>query len=223
MNKILTLIVDDHPIITEAFENSLKSVESETDFIFEITTTNSLSDALRAVNAWKDKTQAIIVFIDIQMPPEVDVKLFSGEDLGIEVRKILPDAKIIICTAQSNNYRLSSIIKNIDPEGFLVKSDLNAHLLKTSIQRVIANPPVYSARILKLLRKQMVNDFNLDKIDRQILFELSLGTNTKDLPKIIHLSLTAVERRKRLLKETFNVKDSKDSTLIKEARNKGFI
>jgi DNA-binding NarL/FixJ family response regulator len=223
LNKILTLIVDDHPIITEAFENSLKSVESETDFIFEITTTNSLSDALRAVNAWKDKTQAIIVFIDIQMPPEVDVKLFSGEDLGIEVRKILPDAKIIICTAQSNNYRLSSIIKNIDPEGFLVKSDLNAHLLKTSIQRVIANPPVYSARILKLLRKQMVNDFNLDKIDRQILFELSLGTNTKDLPKIIHLSLTAVERRKRLLKETFNVKDSKDSTLIKEARNKGFI
>ena len=69
----------------------------------------------------------------------------------------------------------------------------------------------------------MIHDLNVDKIDRQIFYELSLGTRTKDLPEVVPLSIAGVEKRKRLLKEKFDVEEQGDKALIIKAREMGFI
>ena len=60
-------------------------------------------------------------------------------------------------------------------------------------------------------------------IDRKILYELSQGTKMNELPNVLPLSIAALERRKRILKDVFNVSGKGDRDLLKLAQNKGFI
>ncbi len=45
----------------------------------------------------------------------------------------------------------------------------------------------------------------------------------KDLPELVHLSITAIEKRKRQIKQMFGVTSPDDKDLILIARDKGFI
>jgi hypothetical protein len=74
-----------------------------------------------------------------------------------------------------------------------------------------------------LFRKQSSSDYKLDKIDRQLLYEMSIGTKMKDLPSIIPMSMTGLEKRKKQLKVLFEVKENDDRELILKAKEKGFI
>jgi hypothetical protein len=76
---------------------------------------------------------------------------------------------------------------------------------------------------MKLLRSEISNDYLIDDIDRKIIHELSIGTRMKDLPNSVPLSITAIERRKRQIKQLFGVNSADDKDLILMARDKGFI
>ncbi|MHA7943602.1 hypothetical protein ACJOV8_011070 [Formosa sp. 3Alg 14/1] len=45
----------------------------------------------------------------------------------------------------------------------------------------------------------------------------------KDIPEIVHLTLSCIERRKRLLRDIFNTKQKDDKSLIEKAKMSGFI
>ena len=73
------------------------------------------------------------------------------------------------------------------------------------------------------MRKHITNHDNVDAINRKLIYQLSIGTKTKDLPNFIPLSLPGIERRKRLLKSMFDIEGRSDKTLIKVAKEKGFL
>ena len=52
---------------------------------------------------------------------------------------------------------------------------------------------------------------------------MSIGTKMKSLPNIIPMSMAGLEKRKKHLKEIFDVKDNDDRELILKAKEKGFI
>lgn len=164
-----------------------------------------------------------LVFLDISLPPTKDGKMISGEELGVRLRQTFPEVKIIVSTSHNKNIRLNSIFKSLDPEGFLIKNDLTSEVLVEAINAIMTDPPYYSKTVLKFLRKTSTNDFVLDKVDRQLLCEISRGTKMKELPDILMLSIAAVERRKRILKEVFNVEAKGDRDLIQAAEDAGFI
>ncbi|MDB9954592.1 DNA-binding response regulator [Flavobacteriaceae bacterium] len=161
--------------------------------------------------------------MDIKLPPSRDGKILSGEDLGLLIREMLPNSRIIISTTFNNNFRVHSILKNINPEGLLIKNDITPLELLETIRIVVNDPPYYSKTVIKLLRDQVLNDFILDEYDRKILYELSIGTRMKDLPNLLPLSIASIEKRKRNLKRMFNVKKMDDRQLMISAREKGFI
>ncbi|MFL0087526.1 DNA-binding response regulator, partial [Tenacibaculum maritimum] len=66
-------------------------------------------------------------------------------------------------------------------------------------------------------------DYIIDDLDRKILYELSIGTKMKNLPDVVPLSITAIERRKREIKKMFSISSLDDRDLILTAREKGFI
>ena len=117
-----------------------------------------------------------IVFLDISLPPSKGRKILSGEDLGLKLNEVLPEAKVIVSTTFNDNYRIHSIFKNINPDGFLIKNDITPKELILAIEEVLTDPPYYSKTVMKLLRKQVSSDLLLDHIDRKILYELSVGT-----------------------------------------------
>ncbi|OUS00795.1 response regulator [Flavobacteriales bacterium 33_180_T64] len=223
--KYSVLIIDDHPLITEAYKTAFNYYSKQNESIlFLIQTAQDCDSAFQLINEFYTKKKSLdIVFLDIKLPPSKDGNILSGEDLGLKINKLLPDTKIIVSTTFNDNYRVHSIFKSIDPDGFLIKNDITPKELIETIHTIINDPPYYSKTVIKLLRKQVANDFLLDNIDRKILHELSIGTRMKDLPDILPLSIAGIEKRKRHLKYVFNVKSTDDKELLLMAKKTGFI
>ncbi len=227
MNKITytALIIDDHPLISEAYKSAFNYIDQQNENIsFEISVAHNCDTAYSYIKEYAEISKKIdIIFLDMRLPASKDGKILSGEDLGLKINKMLPEAKIIVSTTFNDNYRVHSILKNINPDGFLVKNDITPQGLVTAIQEVLNDPPYYSKTIMKLLRSEISNDYLIDDIDRKIIHELSIGTRMKDLPNSVPLSITAIERRKRQIKQLFGVNSADDKDLILMARDKGFI
>ena len=223
--KTSVLIIDDHPLICDAYVNALHFIEKENSEIsFKITLTHNCDDAIAKI---KESSKRVLkyelIFLDIKLPPSKDKKILSGEDLGLEIKKLLPDSKIIVSTTYNDNYRIYSLMKNLNPDGLLIKNDITASELVNAINLVLTSPPYYSSSVSQTIRNEMLNDLLLDKIDRRLLYELSIGTKTKDLPMTLPLSIAGVEKRKRNLKNIFDVFGLEDKDLISKAKEKGFI
>ena len=222
MNTISVLIIEDHPLIANAYKLALNKVSDLRNFQFEIKEVSTIDTALLALEDY-DEEDEIIVFLDIKLEKSNNNKFLSGEDLGMEIMRLLPKSKIIVSTTYNDNYRVSNILKSLNPDGFLIKNDLDPAELIKGIIEVIESPPYYSKTVQKLIRKHITSEILLDKIDRQILFEISIGTKMKDLPNSIPMSMGGIERRKRQIKELFDVADKEDKDLIEVAKMKGFI
>jgi len=116
-----------------------------------------------------------------------------------------------------------NIIKGINPEGLLIKSDLTSRELAEAFQQILESPPYYSSTVNNFLNTTVTNDIYVDEINRKILHLLSQGVKTKGLKDHIDLSMSGIEKRKKHLKLLFSVDDGKDETLLSEARKQGFI
>ena len=218
------LIIDDHPVIIDAYRNAFSVVSlKNSNYSFKIDTASDCDTAYsKIINSINDK-KIDLVMLDIKLPPSKDGKLICGEDLGIRINKLIENVKIIVSTTYNENYRIKSIIKSINPDGLLIKNDIGINEIVQAIIKVIENPPYYSKTVLKLLRIHIQNDLLLDQIDQKLLYELSIGTKMKDLPIILPLSIAGIERRKRRLKEVFDVTENDNKYLLKKAKDKGFI
>jgi DNA-binding NarL/FixJ family response regulator len=220
---IRILMTDDHPMIIEGYQNTLIATKKENQEL-KIDIANSCDESIKFMNkAISLENPYDILFMDISLPPSSDGKYTSGEDLAIFARKIMPKSKIVILTMFNESYRIHNIVKTINPEGFLIKSDLTSRELASAFQAVINNPPFYSGTVNSIIRKTISNDIIVDDVNRKILHLLSQGVKTKSLTDHINLSMSAIEKRKKHLKELFFIKDGSDETLLEEARNKGFI
>lgn len=221
--KIKILMIDDHPMIIEGYQNTLLFTKKESQ-VLEIDIANNCDEAVRYMDKSVEKQMPYqVLFVDISLPPSSDGLMTSGEDLATYARKVLPNAKIIILTMFNESFRIHNIIKTIDPEGFLIKSDLTSSELASAFQAVLSNPPFYSGTVNSFIRKSITSDIVIDEKNRKILHLLSQGVKTKNLATHLDLSLSAVEKRKKQLREIFEVHDGQDETLVNIARNKGFV
>ena len=219
------LIIDNHPLISSAYKRAFNYIDKHDENIsFKINIAHNCDTAYAVIKEYSTINNNLdIIFLDIKLPPSKDGKILSGEDLGLKINKLLPDTKIIVATTLDDSYRIHSIFKSFNPEGFLIKDDITPKELITTINTIITDTPYYSKTVIKLLRNEVSNDFLLDAIDRKLLYELSIGTMMKDLPEILLLSLPALEKRKRHLKQIFDTENPHDKELILKAKEMGFI
>lgn len=213
------LLVDDHPLITNAYENAFIAFEKENNIHFHIDIAHSFLSALNAL----EKKQYDLVFLDVQMPTMEHEGLYSGEDLGARIRSQNQTTKIVIVTTFNDNYRIHSIIEQVNPDGFLIKNDLTPKELELAISRILNTPPYYSKTVIQSMRQFISNDFILDKTDRKLLYYLSRGASLNEIANFLSLSRAAIAKRKQHLKEVFNVEGSETLALLEKARDKGFI
>jgi len=180
MQKLNILMVDDHPMIIEGYQNTLLATKND------------------------DQELAIDIASTCDMANEM---ITSGEDLAMIARKMLPNAKVIILTMFNESYRIHNILKAINPDGFLIKSDLTSNELAKAFQSILINPPYYSSTVNGFVRQSITSDIYVDDKNRKILHLLSQGIKTKNLAEHLNLSLSAVEKRKKQLKELFKIQD----------------
>lgn len=222
MKNIYILMVDDHPIIIEGYQNTLMATKKDSQTLI-IDTANTCDSAKVLMYKAANEKPYDICFFDISLPPSADGAIKSGEDLAMLCREIMPNTKVVILTMFNESYRIYSIVKDIDPEGFLIKSDLTSMELAEAFQHILTDPPYYSTTVSNFLKISVIDKTYIDEYNRKILYLLSQGVKTKNITEHLGLSLSAIEKRKKQLKMLFSVDDGRDDTLIKAARSKGFI
>lgn len=222
--NINVLMIDDHKMTLVGYVSSLNMLSDHSaKYAFDITEATRMEAALRELDERFNYKPLHLVFLDIQLPKHPTTKYQSGEDLGVLIRKRFPGTKIIIITTFDNNLLIQNLLESIDPEGLMIKSDLTPENFIQAVVDVIEEPPYYSKTVTKFLRKQHRFHHHLDRLDRLILYYISIGKLTKDLPLYIPLSLPGIERRKKRLKEIFDVEDGNDIDLLSKAREDGFV
>ena len=220
---IKILMTDDHPMIIEGYQNTLIATKKHNqELIIDIAT--NCDESLFLIN----KSIALgepyhVYFFDISMPPSKDGKIKSGEDLAMLVRKKSPTSKIVMLTMFDESYRIHSIINNINPEGFLIKSDITSRELASAFQAVLNNPPFYSGTVNQSIKKAKTSNIDIDEVNHKILHLISKGIKNKDIAVVMEFSLSSIEKRKKHLKELFKVGDGNDHKLINIAKSHGFV
>jgi DNA-binding NarL/FixJ family response regulator len=219
--KMNIVIVDDHPFIIEGYKNAINNYGGS-GYEFSITQANDCKSAYDIITD-PATVPFDIAFFDISMPAYEEKGIHSGEDLAMLIQNVMPACKVILLTMHTELLKINSILKNINPNGLIIKNDLTFDELLIAFDKILKNDNYYSQTVVKLISQSQNDSFDIDPFDKQILYHLSKGIKTKDIPSYVPLSLSAVEKRKLNLKEMLDVKGSSDVELITEAKNKGLI
>jgi DNA-binding NarL/FixJ family response regulator len=215
------LIVDDHPFIIEGYKNAITRYHPKKyDFV--------ISQAYDCKSAYELIENAAtpnfdVAFLDISMPPYEEKELYSGEDLAKLILKKMPNCSVILLTMYTELLKIKTIIRTINPNGLIIKNDLTFDELLFAFDKVMKNDKYYSQSVQKMLNQSPHNSIEIDEFDKQILFHLSKGTSTNEMPQYIPISLNAIEKRKINLKELLKIKSGSDEELVKEAKSKGLF
>jgi DNA-binding NarL/FixJ family response regulator len=223
MNTLKILAVDDHQMTMIGYKYILEDAEFD-DFVVEMDMATTFEEGKEKLELSVANSNLFdLILLDIQLSPVVDGVPSTGQDLGVIARNISPTSKIVFLSSFSDNYRINSILRTVNPEGYMVKTEINEVVLKEMVETVLISPPYYTKKALIAIRNKMSTNIFLDDTDIKILYYLSIGTRTKDMIEYIPLSISAIENRKRQIKEIFGVEHENDNALIASAREKGFI
>lgn len=222
IQTIRVLAVDDHEMTTLGYKFILEDY-SFNGYRIHMDTAKSFEEAETKIRQSVTGLPYHIFLLDIQLSSGREGPVKSGEDLGILAREICPDARVVFMSSFSDNYRINSIMQSVDPDGYMVKTEIDEESLRAMVETVLHNPPYYTQKALMAIRKKMANRIELDDNDKRILYHLSIGTKTKDMVNHISLSLPSIENRKRHIKSLFGIEKQNDQALISEARSRGFI
>lgn len=220
--KINILIVDDHPFIIEGYKNAIKAFNAKNTYEFIITQAKDCKTGYEAITAAGIDPFGV-AFFDLSMPVYEEKGIFSGDDLALLIKQEMPDCKIILLTMHTELLKINTILKNINPNGLVIKNDLTFDELILAFDKILKGEHYYSQTVVQLVSQIPNDNLEIDTFDKQILFQLSKGTKTKDIPQYVPLSLSAIEKRKLNLKEILEIGGGSDVDLIREAKNKGLL
>ncbi|MCW4468325.1 response regulator [Flavobacterium sp. MFBS3-15] len=218
------LIVDDHPMTVNGYVNVLSDEKFEG---YELVFTKAI-DCEQAYNLINDRKQGgnpfNIAYLDLSLPPYADKNIFSGMDLGKLIRQLMPDCIIIILTMHSESSLIDRLIKEINPQGILCKSDIDIDEFINAFRIIFSGDNYLSNKIVKSLKDKVFDNYNLDNYDKQILMRLTEGIKTADIPNYIPLPLHAIQERKARMKNMLmQGRGGDDQELIEAIKRMGIL
>ena len=221
LTKKNILIVDDHPFIIDGYKNAITRYNPN-QYEYDFSQGKDCETGYKIITN-SETSSFDVAFLDISMPTYEEKGIHSGQDLAKLIMKVMPNCKIILLTMYAELLEIKNIIETINPAGLVIKNDLTFNELLYAFDKVLKDEIYYSHSIIKMANQHENDSDDIDNFDKQILFHISKGTKTKEISQYISISLSAIERRKTILKELFKIEDGSDVDLVREARNKGII
>lgn len=217
--KLNVLMIDDHPTQIEGYKGILNFHDAGHELHF--TQAHSCEEAYHVLT--EHITPFDVLCLDWSLPPYPEAQIMNGEDVGALARERFPKIKILMMTSHSEAFILYNIVKMCAPEALMVKSDFSANDFLTAFDTILAGKTYMTPTAAANLRNVVSKSDYLDSYNRQIIQLLSQGVLTKNIPQIVRLSQSAVEKRKASIKDYFGIAKGTDEEIVREARRRGYI
>ena len=216
MSKITVLIADDHALVREGIMAFLKHTD-------DIEVIAEASDGLEAIEKTK-KLKPDVVLMDIAMPK------LGGLEATIELKKAMPDLKILVLTQYDDKEYISRFLK-AGVSGYLLKKAVGNELLY-AIRAVNRGeyylfPAVASEVVSGYLgkdRKEELEEDPYEKLtdrEKQILKLIAEGHTHKEIAEMLTISAKTVIAHQTNISEKLQIKTR--TGLIKFAIHRGII
>jgi len=215
------LMIDDHPGMIEGYKAML-SLNKEQHNIETISAFNC-EEAFNLIINPANSSAFDLVFLDYSIPEFPEQKIYNGEDLGVLIRKHLPNAKIIMLTAHFDAIRLYNVVKKIQPNGLLVKSDYKPPHLIEAFEKVLAGETYYTPIVLEKVKEPLFTKGFLDTLDREIIVLLAEGFQIKTIATKMNVSEDTIKKRKSKIKDLLGIEKGSDEDILKECRALGLL
>ncbi|WDF55716.1 response regulator [Mucilaginibacter sp. KACC 22063] len=202
MNKLRTIIVDDHPIVIEGLKTLLQHEDN-------LELAGGFNNGAETLEYLKANTVDLIL-LDITLP---DV---NGIDLCQEVKQESPETMILIL---SNHTQRSIIMRAIQngANGYLLKNS-SLDELRHCISEAVTGNICYSRDVMEIMSKPSKNELQgapqLTRREKQILALLAQGKTSLVIGEELFLSPLTVDTHRRNLIQKFEVKNVAELIMV---------
>jgi DNA-binding NarL/FixJ family response regulator len=200
MKRITVLLAEDHLIVREGFKKLLAS-EPDLEIVGEARTG-------REAVALTKKLRPAVVVMDIAMP------LLNGLEATRQIRKALPDAKVLMLSAHSDDAYVEQAVA-FGAVGFLLKQT-SAQDLSRAIREVQNGNTFFSPTITKRLRDQKTpagskplrrRVARLSSRELEVLQLIAEGAPNKQVAAELGISTKTVEKHRQSMMQKLNIHD----------------
>jgi DNA-binding NarL/FixJ family response regulator len=203
-------IVDDHTLLAEAFQ---KLLEPACEVV------GSFNDP-RAFLVDVVRLKPEVVILDVSMP------LLNGLDTARELRRLLPDTRIIFLT-MNEDPDVAAAAFRIGASGYLLKRSAGSEL-PLAIREVMSHRYYITPLLTKDLVGSLVHDpqprkavHELTARQREVLQLLAEGRSMKEVAAVLHVSTRTVAFHKYRMMDHLHVHST--AALIQFAVREGLV
>lgn len=192
------LLADDHTLVLEGFK---KLLEPE----FEVLGTVSDGRELLSV---APKLKPNVIVLDIGMP------LASGMVAGPELKKLLPQTKLIVLT-MNEDPEIAREAMRLFASGFVLKKSAASELIH-AIREVLRGRPYVTPTVAQRLEDEFVRDprphnkKELTSRQREVLQLLAQGQTMREAADTLRVTPRTVAFHKYRIMEEFGLKNNSD-------------
>jgi two-component system response regulator NreC len=212
------LIVDDHHLMIEGYKSILSTIGYDIEIVSATTSESAYNIITKSESDSFD-----LVYLDRSLPPYIEGGINNGEGLAVLIARLFPDWKVIFLTSHCESFILYDLVKKVNPDGVLVKSDFNSEEFLIAFNEVLSGRNYYSHTVRKSMEKMTSRRMYLDNYNRQIIVLLARGIKTKNLPNYLPLSISAIDKRKVQIKDFFEIEKGNDEDILSAAKKQGYI
>lgn len=218
--QVKLFMLDDHQATIEGYKAILGMNQS---INMETTDANTCEQAFAILTQPEKYGTFDLAFLDYSVPAFEEQKLYSGEDVAVLVRKHHPTTKILVLTSHNDGIRLFDLIKKVQPEGLLVKSDFKPQDLNKAIEVIQKGEKYYTESAIQNLKEKLLSHGLLDSIDRKIIQLIADGFQIKTIAEKLNLSQDTIKKRKSKIKDLLGIEKGNDEDLLVECRRLNLI
>lgn len=213
------LVVDNHHLFLQGVVGSLNQLG-----YMNVETALTCDEAYKKLKAQLfDVLLTDLSFDNNQTSPFIE----GGEALIRAIKDEGIKVKTLVLSGHSETNRVYSVIKNLNPDGYLLKNSCETSEIGFAIQKIMNNEIYYSHDIHQKILRRSIIGIQLDEVALQILKELPKHPKISNLEGIIKkangslLKLRSIETKLSNLRVDLNANNNAD--LILKAKELGII